>query len=659
MRVLRAGMLGCVIAMIAGAGVARAAAWVTPAKTIYTGAGGASTVRDTAAAEDQAGNAFAAWWDLNTGNLDVSERPAGGSFPATAQVLANATYDVIPQIAVDAAGNVIVIWLDNSGVLHGAQQAPGGTFQPLTLPATANALSAQIAAGGDGTVIVAWVEQGPPNQIKYSLRRSGGAFGAAASLPGSSSVFTYSIAADQAGDIGVGLLTRTGPPGTETYSVYGGYSDHNGSGFNVSGTALDTQTNSPDPMRSIGNIGIAMSPGGDAIVTWTTGCSGTSNPCGLSPPPNFSSGLFASIRPAGQATLFSTKASVATSTASPNAFWTPGAAFDGSGNVVMAWGQSTGSSTEVHQSQASVADGAFSPPTLVASAGTGAPYAAMGSLASGQIVLVYVTGSGTLQQAWGALRPTGPKGTAFAAGTQISAISGSILEQQPRVAPQGNDAFVDWALYNIPEVQGVGYSGNAPTVTITAPTAGTAGQPVSVSASALGIWTPASVGSIDFGDGSSSATAAATHTYTAPGTYTVAATATDGAGNTGTGTAKIVVAPAQGSSGPTGPSGPTGNQPPPPRKCVVPKLKGKTLAGARRALKRAHCRLGRVTRPKRRKHSKPVKLVVVRQSRTAGHKFSQGTKVNVRLGRPPHKKHRRHPSRSASVRAITLPAFPL
>jgi hypothetical protein len=376
--------------------------------------------------------------------------------------------------------------------------------------------------------------------------------------------------------------------------------------------------------------------------------------------------LVASIRKAGQATSFGTKTSVATSTASPNAFWAPGAAFDGSGNVVMAWGLTGGSSTEVDQSQASVASGGFSPPALVASTGTGVPYVAMGSLASGQLVLVYTAGTSSATQVWGALRPNGPLGTAFGAATQISAISSAILEAPPMLATQGNDAFVDWALYNAPPaIQGVGYSGNPPTVTVTSPPTGTTGQPISVSASALGIWTTASVSNINFGDGSASSSgASATHTFTAAGTYTVTATATDGAGNTGTGTKQIVVAAAQGPSGPTtGPSGPTGptgtTGPPPPKpKCVVPKLKGKTLAAAKRALKAHHCRLGKVRRPKRHKHSKPVKLVVLAQSRRAGAKLPQGTKVNVRLG-PAPKRHRRHRASAASIAAIRLPMFPL
>src|SRR5581483_1361411 len=76
--------------------------------------------------------------------------------------------------------------------------------------------------------------------------------------------------------------------------------------------------------------------------------------------------------------------------------------------------------------------------------------------------------------------------------------------------------------------------------------------------------------------------------------------------------------------------------------CVVPKLKGKTLARARRALSAAHCTLGRVRKPK---HSSGT-LVVVAQGLKAGTKSETGTMVAVKLApqpiHRPHKKRRHH-----------------
>lgn len=66
-----------------------------------------------------------------------------------------------------------------------------------------------------------------------------------------------------------------------------------------------------------------------------------------------------------------------------------------------------------------------------------------------------------------------------------------------------------------------------------------------------------------------------------------------------------------------------------PLRCRVPKLKGDTLGQAKRALKRAHCRLGRVHRPRHVPHG--ARLKVSGQRPSAGAVRPQGTKVAVKL----------------------------
>lgn len=64
-------------------------------------------------------------------------------------------------------------------------------------------------------------------------------------------------------------------------------------------------------------------------------------------------------------------------------------------------------------------------------------------------------------------------------------------------------------------------------------------------------------------------------------------------------------------------------------RCRVPKLKGDTLRQAKGALERAHCRLGRVHRPRHVAHGAHLK--VSHQSPSAGAVRPQGTKVAVKL----------------------------
>jgi hypothetical protein len=76
-------------------------------------------------------------------------------------------------------------------------------------------------------------------------------------------------------------------------------------------------------------------------------------------------------------------------------------------------------------------------------------------------------------------------------------------------------------------------------------------------------------------------------------------------------------------------------------RCVVPRLKGDSLVNARKALRRALCKLGNVIRPS--KHHR--RLVVHSQSVEAGRNLDQGSSVSVRLGLAPATARRRHAAR--------------
>ena len=63
--------------------------------------------------------------------------------------------------------------------------------------------------------------------------------------------------------------------------------------------------------------------------------------------------------------------------------------------------------------------------------------------------------------------------------------------------------------------------------------------------------------------------------------------------------------------------------------CVVPALKGKTLAAARRALRRAHCELGKVTKVR----AERGRGRVLRQAKRAGRRLPARTRIAVVVGR--------------------------
>ena len=166
---------------------------------------------------------------------------------------------------------------------------------------------------------------------------------------------------------------------------------------------------------------------------------------------------------------------------------------------------------------------------------------------------------------------------------------------------------------------------SAPLVSVTGPSKVLVKTGASFSGSITDAFSPFTT-KWSFGDGGSGTGSSVSHTFTRAGRFTVTLTATDTAGNATSKSLTVTVSAL-----------------PPPR-CVVPKLRGKTLGQAKTALSRAHCRLGTVHRPKPRNHHKLPKLVVTGSSPRAGTSRPNGTKVGLTLGpvpkpKPKPKKH--------------------
>ena len=70
---------------------------------------------------------------------------------------------------------------------------------------------------------------------------------------------------------------------------------------------------------------------------------------------------------------------------------------------------------------------------------------------------------------------------------------------------------------------------------------------------------------------------------------------------------------------------------PGPARCIVPKLRGKRLKAAKRAVRRAHCRVGRVVK----RHSKVKPRRVIRQRPPAGSSRAAGSPVKLVVSRGP------------------------
>lgn len=102
----------------------------------------------------------------------------------------------------------------------------------------------------------------------------------------------------------------------------------------------------------------------------------------------------------------------------------------------------------------------------------------------------------------------------------------------------------------------------------------------------------------------------------ASGSNTINVLATDGAGATAQGRLSVIyqVPP------------PPASQPPPPTRCKVPRTKGMKLRGAEKALRRAHCRVGRI------KHVRSKKIArgrVISTSPGVGRRCAVGHKIEI------------------------------
>ena len=193
-----------------------------------------------------------------------------------------------------------------------------------------------------------------------------------------------------------------------------------------------------------------------------------------------------------------------------------------------------------------------------------------------------------------------PDGSQFAwstsAGVYVSPAptadgSGNCVIHPTLIAPGGTDPA--WGTASLVD--------EAPTALFTVPGAAVAGSPITFSGSGSDPDGGISGYSWSFGDSSAAATGASvSHTYANPGSYTATLTVTDSSGQTATASRVVAVTAA-----PSNNAGLNGNSgaPPPPHSgvkgyasCRVPAVKGLRVARAKRALRSAHCSVGRITR---------------------------------------------------------------
>jgi hypothetical protein len=141
-------------------------------------------------------------WDRVDGTNTIVQaltRPRSGSSSTTVNLSAAGQNASVPQVAVDQAGDAVVVWQRSNGtneIVQAATQQAGGSFSaPLDLSAVGqNGTVPQVSVDQAGDAVVLWDHN---FTVAFANRLAGGSFSAQADITNAGSP---QVALDQAGD---------------------------------------------------------------------------------------------------------------------------------------------------------------------------------------------------------------------------------------------------------------------------------------------------------------------------------------------------------------------------------------------------------------------------------------------------------------------------
>jgi hypothetical protein len=602
---LRKGITGvtATTALIAlGPGVAHAAAWLSPIP-LNSSSGSSPSV-----AVDATGNTIAAWQtnpspNIVQGAFHVFGATGFKQLPDFANDSTTPLDNTEPVIVTNRSGNGLVVWIHDAGLsttqVDYRTISPGGivgtTVQTLTPVAMVGFTNPVAAINDSGAAIVAWQQNG--STIEAASRASlGGAFlpSTPATLDTNGTGGPASVAINNSGRV-MAMWPSTVPAGALAYKTApaGGAWDALPSAVSKGGHIYSDQS-----LAANANGQLVLAFQDKTVQTVVSEASGTLSPGGFGMTPTINTLSGTGISHGPSATVADSGAAIIG--------WTIGT------NVQFSRRPAGGAFPGPAGAQSITPVPAIPDNFTLAGDNRGDVIAAWYGFEMGGIMHNVVRA---------AVKPAGSN--AFSASQIISSKTNDSV--QPVVTLDRNgDGVVGMQLGNSPAGISVAvYDASPPQLgKPSGPTTLKAGSTASLSVSAVDGFSPPPTVSWSFGDGSAAASGThVSHKFDNVGRFTVKVTATDRAGNSSSATLIVNVTA-------------------PPNRCVVPRLKGKTLSQAKTALKKAHCKLGKVHKPKKPKHRKLRKLVVKSSSPGAGKIRPAGTKVTLTLAEVPKKKHK-------------------
>jgi hypothetical protein len=231
----------------------------------------------------------------------------------------------------------------------------------------------------------------------------------------------------------------------------------------------------------------------------------------------------------------------------------PEVAVDPGGDAAVAWQRNNGAEVAI-EAAARSGLGPWGSAVPVSPSGAFAQLQKVGIDAAGNAILVWREGKLPSTAIDAAARPAGG---VWGSPVVISTPGGEDELPQLTVDP-GGDAIAVWERFDGADsaIQSAAFDAVGPSLrSLSIPSSGTVGTPVSFSVSAQDAISPVVATTWTFGDGGSAATAGAGHAYAAPGTYLVTVNAVDAVGNTSSASGQVTIsaaptkAPAPGRAG--------------------------------------------------------------------------------------------------------------
>ena len=586
-----------------------APAWLPPTDI----AGPTESITFPEIAVNPAGDAVAIW-PRNTGGetvLETLERPAGHDW--SDPVVISAPGEEVPsnvQIGLDAVGNSVAVWsvFDSGGAIRTASRPAGGEWSAPEDLFVGNGRTPQLAMNAAGDAVAVWSGfDGVDDEVTWvAVRPAGGDWSAPEelSVADESDGFFPQVAIDAAGNA-IAVWQRFDLPQDAVQAAV----RPAGGDWSAPDTISETGEDARSPR-------IAMNAAGAAVAAWSL----------------IGGGIRAATRPAGGDWSAVEDVSAAG--------FESELAIDSSGTAFALWPGpgSSDHSDQVLRIATRSPGGGWSAPAELSAEFDGFQSYDLEASAAG-ILATWTWDQGTPEKN-GIQAAIRPPGGSWAAPEEISAEGENSGLPKLGFDAEGN-AIAIWgreAASSEYFLQGSGYDFSGPRLdNLRIPATGMVGTPVSFGVSPFDVF-PLGATTWSFGDGSPAAIGnAVSHVYAAAGRYPVTVSAAGVSGNASTRTATISIAAVPAPVSPA-PKTPARRRDP---VCIVPKVIGKKLKAAKRKIRAAGCAVGKVTKPRVRRGKKRRPLVVRSSNPPARTARPAGSKVRLRLGPKPRKKHRR------------------